>query len=501
MSEATSYSIENAKSGRAGCKKCKEKIGKGEIRLGVSAPGPGDFNMQSWYHPDCFTLPRKLVQQGITAMSFVHDMLEDNTTDSILSTDKTADVIASVEKKYVKKKVEGADAGSKATHSKIDKIKRNVERMREEALKEDEESDSDDDARPKKKKKKAKKEDGSGEKALSPKDREEAEVYAIYRDYKNDDLKDVLRWNRQLVSGNRDMLLTRILDGHMNGRLGRCPTCHKGRMKLTEEDVENRTAHCNGYYDEDMATRVPCFFKCKLEQAPRLQPWFTREPTEEEAEAMNQADEDAKEGRGIDGGGDAGGGGGGGSSSVLLDLVSELPWDLSNSDGIKKAASSMLDVCESDESRKIDLPNDRKKARMEVGRIIVRNKDKSAKDILALVIEKFGYKKAKEEKAKRATEAISSVCAHPDNVKLMEAFLELGGLYFKEGNSNAGATYKKAAGIIKDLDFAITESNAKGLGKGKTKVPGIGKGSAEKFYEFVTTGKIEKLEEKRAAAS
>ena len=45
MSETT-YSIENAKSGRASCKKCKEKIGKGEIRLGVSAPGPSDYNVQ-----------------------------------------------------------------------------------------------------------------------------------------------------------------------------------------------------------------------------------------------------------------------------------------------------------------------------------------------------------------------------------------------------------------------------------------------------------------------
>ena len=96
--------------------------------------------------------------------------------------------------------------------------------------------------------------------------------------------------------------------------------------------------------------------------------------------------------------------------------------------------------------------------------------------------------------------------------------------------SLTGGTYTKVA--IKDLDYEITTDNAKGLGKGKTKVAGIGKGSADKvrisilvgtlcyiihlrnvtdthtffslslsllkIYEFVETGKMAKLEEKRA---
>lgn len=47
-------------------------------------------------------------------------------------------------------------------------------------------------------------------------------------------------------------------------------------------------------------------------------------------------------------------------------------------------------------------------------------------------------------------------------------------------SSLAGGTYTKVANAIKDLDFEITTDNAKGLGKGKTKVAGIGKGSADK---------------------
>ena len=57
--------------------------------------------------------------------------------------------------------------------------------------------------------------------------------------------------------------------------------------------------------------------------------------------------------------------------------------------------------------------------------------------------------------------------------------------------------YKKAIASITVLDYEITEENAKGLGKGKTKVAGIGKGTADKIHEYYSTGTIQKLEEKR----
>lgn len=70
--------------------------------------------------------------------------------------------------------------------------------------------------------------------------------------------------------------------------------------------------------------------------------------------------------------------------------------------------------------------------------------------------------------------------------------------FFFSSSSLKGGTYKKVANAIKDLDYEITADNAKGLGKGKTKVDGIGKGSSEKIHEFLETGKMAKLEEKRA---
>lgn len=57
------------------------------------------------------------------------------------------------------------------------------------------------------------------------------------------------------------------------------------------------------------------------------------------------------------------------------------------------------------------------------------------------------------------------------------------------------------AAAIQGLDFEITLGNVMGLSKGPTKVKNIGKGSADKIKEFLSTGKIQKLEEKRMLAA
>lgn len=66
------------------------------------------------------------------------------------------------------------------------------------------------------------------------------------------------------------------------------------------------------------------------------------------------------------------------------------------------------------------------------------------------------------------------------------------------GNTNAGISYKKALATLRTIEVEITAENAMSFSKGKTKMPNIGKGSAEKMKEFCETGTIEKLEEKRA---
>lgn len=59
-------------------------------------------------------------------------------------------------------------------------------------------------------------------------------------------------------------------------------------------------------------------------------------------------------------------------------------------------------------------------------------------------------------------------------------------------------TYFKLVEAIQELDYEVTADNAIAMSKGKTKVHGVGKSSAEKIKEFCETGTIQKLEEKRA---
>lgn len=297
-------------------------------------------------------------------------------------------------------------------------------------------------------------------------------------------------WNRQLVSGAKQLLLQRIIDGHMNGRLGMCPSCFEGKLKLKDEDGE--TVFCNGYYDKDAMVRNPCFFTCPRVEAPRLKPWFTEKPTEEQEEEIDASmgKSDSKDSKGA---------GGNPSLSDLQSLAKEMDdsgdWDISSPAGMKASAKAMVKLC----TGKLDLPSDEKKAIMETGKLILQNRGLPASGFVDILADKFGLIKANADAKQRKTDSISAACKHPANGPVMLVILELGSLYFKAGNSNAGTTYKKVAEAVKNLDFEINSNNAKGLGKGKTKVSGIGKGSAEKIYEFITTGTIEKLEEKRAS--
>lgn len=50
------YCVDYAKRGTAGCKKCKEKILKGMVRIGKVVPNPfteSGGDMKEWYHVKC----------------------------------------------------------------------------------------------------------------------------------------------------------------------------------------------------------------------------------------------------------------------------------------------------------------------------------------------------------------------------------------------------------------------------------------------------------------
>jgi poly [ADP-ribose] polymerase len=149
----------------------------------------------------------------------------------------------------------------------------------------------------------------------------------------------------------------------------------------------------------------------------------------------------------------------------------------------------------------VDLPDDIGSAKMKVGEVIARNREKSAAELVPIIVQEFGFKESKVAKAAKKEAAMEIMVKEPKNLPLVAAFQELSELYFKEGNRNAGASYAKVVSALKELSYEVTEENAKGLGKGKTKVANIGKTSADRIFEFVCTGKMEKLIEKRADAS
>ena len=325
------------------------------------------------------------------------------------------------------------------------------------------------------------------------------------------------------MTGKKEFVLFKVIDGEVNGRLGNCVLCG-GRLKFQEDDLEHVV--CNGRFDEDTNMRLPCGFKAPIdEKTPRYHPWHSDEPTDEEKEAMEKQIDEAR------------GEGGGEDNAVgkeLLEQAEKMDWKMIDKQQIQAATGELLKLV----SGKIDLPEN-KPPKMVLGPILLANRDKAPKEIVNLVIEKYGFKEEKEKKAAAKEAAIESQCANPKNAALLLVFQELKEFYFKgmvvscnsmlkrcafvspfdhlnisvcsnldshicfalllsEGNRNAGASYTKVCNALKDLKHEVTAKNAMSFSKGKTKIPGIGKGSAEKMKEFMETGTIQKLEEKRA---
>lgn len=53
-----------ARSGRASCKKCNAKIGKGDLRVGIVSSHPDWGETTKWQHVECTKLPRAVWLPG-----------------------------------------------------------------------------------------------------------------------------------------------------------------------------------------------------------------------------------------------------------------------------------------------------------------------------------------------------------------------------------------------------------------------------------------------------
>ena len=88
----------------------------------------------------------------------------------------------------------------------------------------------------------------------------------------------------------------------------------------------------------------------------------------------------------------------------------------------------------------LDIPQDEKKARQDVGKLLMNHMELSAVDFLKEVVSEFGIASVKAEAAAKKKSAMGANLACAANAGIVQAFQELKDYYFKEGNSNAGGT-------------------------------------------------------------
>ena len=101
----------------------------------------------------------------------------------------------------------------------------------------------------------------------------QVELYGTIHKMKNDIMKDILGYNRQIKTGTKEFLLMKCIDGLTYGRLGRCSLCNGGKLKIVDEPTYQKVI-CSGTFDETLNLRIDCSFTCSTAKAPRYQPWY-----------------------------------------------------------------------------------------------------------------------------------------------------------------------------------------------------------------------------------
>ena len=450
------FHIELAKSGRAACKGCKEKIPKGAIRAAVTTAAAGDYDMTTYRCLSCVKFTSKLLD-GDTVEKFVmeHIYVRDGEDDFTEEAIRLA-----------------TEAKNKPRTPKSPKMEKLRKKLQEASP-----GKGGDDGGPRKKIKLD--DEGGGEDA-------ELRAFELYGSMKLDGLKDYCRWNDQVIGGTKDTVLARVIDMAVKGRIKRC-TCG-GKPTAVQSD-ENKLV-CSGSFDEELNMRVPCSNRWTYDTVPRL-PFVTTAPSDEEkerivAENKGECDQDA------------------------IDLTNEIAVkaerhdlssiDLSTQDGKKEASAMLLTAAR---QMKLKLPEDEKEAKIKVGSMLMASMGDGVTDcnaILTQMADKLGRQKTSEQTAAVKEQAAQN-CDVAANGEIFNLLKELQAAYIKQGNYNAGNTYNKAASGIADCKFEITLENVKHCHKKghEFKVENIGAGTMKKIKEFLETGKCEKLEEKKLA--
>lgn len=199
-----------------------------------------DFSTTFFYHPACFVIPKKL--KCTNARDFLQNVVEDN--DDILNPDRLEELVAALET--------SATAAASATKKKKDAKDDILTEIRAAYEKSHDGTD-----------------EPATKKAKDPLARA-VDLYGKHHSKTLDQLKDYLRYNKQVLGGTKPFVLFKVIDGEENGRLGVCPLC-QGRLKF---ETNSKTVVCSGQFDETTQTRIPCTFSSS-QQVRRTDPVHT----------------------------------------------------------------------------------------------------------------------------------------------------------------------------------------------------------------------------------
>ena len=446
------YVLENAKSGRATCKACKEKIAKGALRIGVQSEA-SDYIMVSWRHAcaACSKLPKKY-RRDLTG--FINANLKGQ--------DKK--LVAEFKKVY--------EAGMTEKEAHDDNLKRRLKMSRARLL-----ATATDPVRQRRKQNMAKMKYPSRQtpyNALLMK-KAVASAGGGYRNLQqNDDVRLEADIEMELLDSEweKDELLERVIDGHVFGTIPRCPECHggedepdrstTGRKATTLRCKPNGTGDgqgkwtCKGYHNGSYMIR--CNFTADYVQRGEV-PWVRTVEEYEQVQADQAAKEKIENSKGME----------------------DAEFDTSGMD-----ERTVLDnILTKARSMGIILPPNDGEARIALAGIFNAN-DKKIVETLVAAKKKFGTVQEQKEKSKKA----SAQCKRPENAKLASIFLEAS--EHEEGFKKSAL--RKVSFAISKLDF-VFGSNGTPTGKQmgtskKFKVDGIGKSSGLKMDEYLRDGTI-----------
>ncbi|EGD73288.1 hypothetical protein PTSG_05004 [Salpingoeca rosetta] len=289
-SDNADLTMEYAKSSRAACRKCEEKINKGELRLGVLMDPPAEASFRGkvpwWYHRRCF-IGALSAHKDIALASLAPEQFKNHKR---ISADDLADVRSLFD---AARKAAGVKAAS-APASSVGKGKGKKGGKRSASSAKKEAEDEDEEAPPPSKtakgrgrktaqtrgkatatrvKEEAEKEDEEEEDgAESEEERKfQQQVKLIWKHKDNlsalstTAIKDALMENDRPTHGGRQKLLDRLVDGLLFGQLQPCSKCGENRWKYTSSGYE-----CRGHISE----WEPCTV---VTRDPPRSPWIVTE--------------------------------------------------------------------------------------------------------------------------------------------------------------------------------------------------------------------------------